>query len=237
MIRISKRIALIIFTSTFSCIAAGQSPLKNFTIKVQVIDSCNLTTDTSSRCFGLNATGFFFRFNDADLPIVIVVNKSILEHAQLLNFTFSNIGDENLKPIKNFSFAIGQLTIYRHPTTDLAAIELRPILQVLQKRRINIDYSMITENNIYADSIKNFYSFYEELFVMGYPVIKDERNYVYALCRRGIAATPYYDHFNDNPTFLADVQLSEGFRGSPALVNTIFLKRSSDLTSICIWSE
>lgn len=173
-------------------------------------------------------TGFFLTLkNNAEehtyVP-TIVTNKHVIKDAVRGKLRFS-IKDGVGNPINGqyFDLVIDDFESLwiKHPESDvdLCIMPIASIHREIQKANKDLFYTCLTLESIPSKSeIESYFSWIEDITVVGYPNgIWDHFNNM-PITRRGITATPLQVDFTNEPIFLIDAAIYGGSSGSPVFV-------------------
>lgn len=169
-------------------------------------------------------TGFFFNFKvekDSTKYIpVIITNKHVVNGATKIFLFFRKSINGTPENGNAFIYEIpnSPKTVIQHPNpnTDLVAIPIGQILQVMEKNNIFVYTIGFSENEIPTDEFqKKEFKTFEEIFMIGYPNGLWDKTNNMPIVRKGITATPSYLDYNGKKEFLIDIAAFGGSSGSP----------------------
>jgi V8-like Glu-specific endopeptidase len=107
---------------------------------------------------------------------------------------------------------------YNDPQNDLAALPIAPVVNQLELSGRDIFFRSITSDLIPTPGVIENLAAVEEVTFIGYPSgLYDEHN-VTPIVRRGITATPLWNDFLGQPSFLIDAGVFPGSSGSPVFL-------------------
>ncbi|MEM5018637.1 serine protease [Metabacillus indicus] len=169
----------------------------------------------------VSGTGFFFSFikeNNLTIPL-LVTNYHVLKDVTRGIFEF--VARENDMPTKNkvrIEFDNSIINRNKNETLDLIAIPIGPIINEMEQKGKSIFFRSITPDIVPSyEQITNLAAI-EEITFIGYPSgIYDSYN-VSPIVRRGITATPVWNDFKGDPSFLIDAGVYPGSSGSPVFL-------------------
>lgn len=104
------------------------------------------------------------------------------------------------------------------PTLDLAAMPLGPALNQLVKAGRAAFFRSISPDLVPNVSVTSQLAALEDIVFIGYPSgLRDEKSGL-PLIRKGITATPVWNDFRGQPSFLVDAGVFPGSSGSPVFI-------------------
>jgi hypothetical protein len=171
-----------------------------------------------------SGTGSFVHLcnsNGRHLPL-IVTNQHVIEGATdgFLHFTQAKPGGGEPDIGKHVPAHVTdfQNQWIKHPTADLAAFPLGPLLTLLREQGHAPFYASV-DPSVFADAdFLSQLTAVEDIAMVGYPIgLWDSRNNL-PIVRRGITATLPYVDFEGRPEFLIDCACFPGSSGSPVFL-------------------
>jgi V8-like Glu-specific endopeptidase len=169
----------------------------------------------------VSGTGFFFSFkkdNNLTIPL-LVTNYHVLK--DVVRGIFEFVGRKNDLPSKNkirVEFDSSVINRNKNETLDLIAIPIASIINELEQNGKQIFFRSITPEILPSQNQIENLAAIEEITFIGYPSgIYDSYN-VSPIVRRGITATPVWNNFKGDPSFLIDAGVYPGSSGSPVFL-------------------
>lgn len=213
-------IYLISIKTAFSQLYASEAVILSTTRIVCFKDSVIAGKTTS---YTETGTGFYFYFaNGSDTIPVIVTNTHLIKSCKkgILRFKFYNnktggrFGEIMNLPIDDF-----ESKWIKHPSEDLAIIQLNPILdEIYKKYNKSVSLFYFSETYIPSDLELTDLSAIEEVIMVGYPKgLSDDINDL-PIVRKGFTATPVYFNYKNQGRFLLDIPIYPGSSGSPVIL-------------------
>ena len=155
----------------------------------------------------------------ASIPL-LVTNHHVVKSAKrgLIELAESEEGrpvaGKRLRVEIDAKFLLGNM----NPQDDLAVIPIGPIFNQLQTSGKTVFFRSLNFDLVPRPEVLEGLSAIEEVTFIGYPSgLYDEHN-VTPLVRRGITATPVWNDFQGEPTFLIDAGVFPGSSGSPVFL-------------------
>jgi S1-C subfamily serine protease len=108
--------------------------------------------------------------------------------------------------------------LHAEQSNDLAAIPIAPILNQLASSGKGAFFRSITPDLIPSSDVIGKLAAIEEITFIGYPSGLYDQHNVTPLVRRGITATPIWNDFQGEPSFLIDAGVFPGSSGSPVFL-------------------
>ncbi len=169
----------------------------------------------------VSGTGFFFSFTtekNFTIPL-LVTNYHVLKDVTRGIFEFA--GRENDMPTKDkvrIEFDSSVINRNKNETIDLVAIPIASVINEMEQKGKPIFFRSITPDIVPSEEQINNLAAIEEVTFIGYPSgIYDSYN-VSPIVRRGITATPVWNNFKGDPSFLIDAGVYPGSSGSPVFL-------------------
>jgi S1-C subfamily serine protease len=110
------------------------------------------------------------------------------------------------------------MTAFVDAANDLAVVPMGGLLNQLQKEGRPVFFRSVSPSLIPSEQVTSDLAAMEEVTFIGYPSgLYDEHN-VSPIVRRGITATPAWNDFRGQPSFLIDAGVFPGSSGSPVFI-------------------
>jgi len=110
------------------------------------------------------------------------------------------------------------LTQHASSKLDIVAIPIGPLLNQLQNAQRPVFFRSVSPELVPTDSVLKDLAAMEDIVFIGYPAgLRDDKN-ANPLIRRGITATPVWNDFQGQPSFLIDAGVFPGSSGSPVFI-------------------
>lgn len=171
-----------------------------------------------------SGTGFIFsipsKTNPQESTPFLVTNYHVIRNAKRGLIEFVEKSNDNPVLGKRIRVEISgnDLVRFIDEQNDLAAIPIGAILNQLEQARRGIFFRSITPDIVPTKDISEKLAAIEEITFIGYPSgLYDEHN-VIPIVRRGITATPIWNDFQGQPSFLVDAGVFPGSSGSPVFL-------------------
>lgn len=166
---------------------------------------------------GFIANGLIPTQSNLTVPLLITAAHVVKDsRAVVAEFHLGN-GQE---PFLNTSIKVQlppNLFIY-NDTLDIAVMLLGPVLNELLAQGKTVFYRGVDKSLVPSLDIWNGLAAVEEVTLIGYPSGLYDAKHGLPVVRQGITATPAWNDFNGNPTFLIDVTVLPGSSGSPVFL-------------------
>lgn len=170
----------------------------------------------------VTGTGFIYSIpidgsDQRSLPF-LVTNSHVVGDVKRLVCEFARRSDN--KPVKGdkATVEVASSLISRNDSLDVATVLLGPVVNALEAKNTPVFFRAVAPSLIpSAEQIEKM-SAIEEVTFIGYPSgVYDSVN-INPVVRRGITATPMWNDFNGEPTFLIDAGVHPGSSGSPVFL-------------------
>ena len=168
-----------------------------------------------------SGTGFIFSIMESEessIPMLIT-NYHVLENS-VAGFVELHIGNNGLPTKESVKVKFDNTIINDNKlgVLDLIAVPLASTLINLQNKGIEIFFRSVDQNMIPTTEQINNFSAIENVTFIGYPnSIYDDKNKI-SIIRQGITATPIWNNFNGEESFLIDAGVFPGSSGSPVFI-------------------
>ena len=168
-----------------------------------------------------SGTGFIFSVTEKEnlsIPLLIT-NYHVLENCA--NGFFELHISENGEPSKKsfrVQFDEGIIKGNKLGELDLIAIPLAGTLNQFQANGISLFFRTVDPHLIPPDNEWNELAAIEDIIFIGYPSGLYDNTNKTPLARRGITATPIWNDFKGNESFLVDAGVFPGSSGSPVFI-------------------
>lgn len=194
--------------------------------KAALIEDCVTQVEcTTANGQKTNATGFVYRFaTPAGGLDSLITNRHVLTDAASVTLYFRVRSDRPASPtLKGFRIDDVQKKTVYHPQAwvDLAALPLFDVAAALRESRIEVDASYLTRANILSERALQAIGPIADVLIVGHPQGMMDVVQSAPIARRGITATPAYEHYGGAPDFLIDARLSHGSSGSPVFLDNL----------------
>ena len=173
----------------------------------------------NSNSFG---TGFVFNHfieKDRGIPF-IVTNFHVIEsgNSVITEFIKSENGNPSNKGKIKVEIPLNELDILGSKELDLCVIPIGHILYKLKNENNEVFYIGVDKNIIPDTRSINELTALEEIIFIGYPNAIYDSKTNSPIIRRGITATPLWNDFNGEKSFLIDAGVFPGSSGSPVFI-------------------
>lgn len=168
-----------------------------------------------------SGTGFIFSIQETEKTTIplLVTNYHVLE-SSIAGFFELHIGNNGSPTDKTIRIQFDNSIINSNKLNnlDLIAIPLAPTLNNLQRNQIEVFFRSVDPNMIPSDEQIDNFSAMESITFIGYPsALYDSVNKI-PIIRQGITATPIWNNYAGNESFLIDAGVFPGSSGSPVFV-------------------
>ncbi|SDK44888.1 Trypsin-like peptidase domain-containing protein [Sarcina sp. DSM 11001] len=166
-------------------------------------------------------TGFIFSVDEGEnksIPLLIT-SYHVLEDA-LAGFVELHIGEHGKPTNKTVRVQFDRSIISENKLgeLDVIAIPLASTLMNFQSAGVDIFFRSVDQNMIPSIEQEQNLAAIENITFIGYPSsIYDEKNKL-SIVRKGITATPIWNSFRGEETFLIDAGVFPGSSGSPVFI-------------------
>ena len=177
--------------------------------------------DADRECVGSSFLCVFSR-SLGNIPALITC-RHVVEGFRNIRIALSTAPDPRLaSPEHGRVLEYDQLdeVVHYHadPNIDLAAIQLRPILDRNVDDGSTIFLDHISPEDFAVEDIESQLHFVEDVLVVGYPQGLWDKTRNLPLFRRGITASPATLDYNGESKFLIDCSIFPGSSGSPVFI-------------------
>ena len=168
-----------------------------------------------------SGTGFIFSVMEEDnrsIPLLIT-NYHVLKNASA-GFVELHIAERNSPAEKSIRVQFDQSIINGNKLgkLDLIAVPLAGVSNEFQKKNINLFYRTVDQRMIPNGEQIDSFAAIEDITFIGYPSgLYDNVNKL-PIIRRGITATPIWNNFKGEESFLIDAGVFPGSSGSPVFI-------------------
>ena len=166
------------------------------------------------------ATGFFFRFNSSQCPILIT-NRHVLENTASVIISTRPRGQNETA---QFTVSVNSKTLTFHPNSsiDLAMLKITRDIIILTENLSfdDLDITSVSESMIPSiEEIKSM-NFIEDIIMFGCPNGLWINKSAFPIARKGITATPASSNSYGMDYFYVDIGSFNGSSGSPIFLCT-----------------
>jgi S1-C subfamily serine protease len=171
-----------------------------------------------------SGTGFIFNYSPPDqensyIPL-IVTNRHVIANAKRgIIQLVTRQGDLPSKDNRvRVEFDADFFNAHVESNTDIAAAPIAPLFHQLEQKGVSLFYRAIDKTIIPTREQVEGLAAIEDITFVGYPSgIFDTYN-ANPIVRRGITATPVWNNFNNQKSFLIDAGVYPGSSGSPVFI-------------------
>lgn len=194
--------------------------------KAALIENCVAQVEsTNANGQKANGSGFVYRFGTSAGGLdSLITNRHVLADAASVTLYFRVRSDRPASPaLKGFRIDDVQKKTVYHPQAwvDLAALPLFDVAAALRESRVELDASFLSRANIVGERALQAIGPIADVLIVGHPQGMKDVVQTAPIARRGVTATPAYEHYGGAPDFLIDARLSHGSSGSPVFLDNL----------------